>query len=197
MRTITNPANNSPASSSGMRNELQTLETEIASTSIGHTHNGTDSKQTLVNTILTTPTLNSPILVTPSGIGKIGYAAITSDFTTATTPALVDVTNLATTVTVPTGGRSIKITVHIWYMNGTEVTGAGLKAAVLEGSTQLGAAVADMTVAGYGQNYDFCCVVTPTAGSHTYKVAVSQSAAGTLTIGAGATYPAFILVELI
>jgi len=44
MRTITNPANNSTLSSSVIRNELQTLETEVADTTNGHNHNGTNSK---------------------------------------------------------------------------------------------------------------------------------------------------------
>jgi len=45
MRTITNPANNSTLSSSVIRNELQTLETEVADTTNGHDHDGTDSKR--------------------------------------------------------------------------------------------------------------------------------------------------------
>jgi hypothetical protein len=43
-RTITNPAANSSLSSSTIRTELQTLETEIANTTSGHDHDGTDSK---------------------------------------------------------------------------------------------------------------------------------------------------------
>lgn len=45
MRTITNPAEDSDISSSVMRSELQTLETEIANTSTGHSHDGSDSKK--------------------------------------------------------------------------------------------------------------------------------------------------------
>lgn len=35
------------------------------------------------------------------------------------------------------------------------------------------------------------------AGSHTYKVSVSQTAAGTLSLFAASTYPAYIMVELL
>jgi len=45
MRTITNPVGNSTLSSSVVRNELQTLETEIADPTNGHDHDGTDSKK--------------------------------------------------------------------------------------------------------------------------------------------------------
>ena len=47
MRTITNPAESSARSSATMRTELQTLETEIANTSTGHDHDGSDSKALL------------------------------------------------------------------------------------------------------------------------------------------------------
>jgi hypothetical protein len=43
MRTITNPTTSSALSSSVMRTELQTLETEIASITVGHNHDGADS----------------------------------------------------------------------------------------------------------------------------------------------------------
>lgn len=43
-RTITNPATDSSLSSSVIRNELQLLEDEVANTTSGHDHDGTDSK---------------------------------------------------------------------------------------------------------------------------------------------------------
>lgn len=47
MRTILNPTENSALDSSTMRAELQTLEAEIANTSTGHDHDGSDSKAIL------------------------------------------------------------------------------------------------------------------------------------------------------
>ena len=44
-RTITNPGEGSDIDSSVIRTELQTLETEIADTTSGHDHDGTDSKK--------------------------------------------------------------------------------------------------------------------------------------------------------
>jgi len=44
-RNITNPADSSALASSAIRDELQTLENEITSITIGHDHDGTDSKK--------------------------------------------------------------------------------------------------------------------------------------------------------
>jgi hypothetical protein len=39
-------------------------------------------------------------------------------------------------------------------------------------------------------------VLTPSAGSHTYKLSLARAAGtGSLTLGAGATFPAYIMVE--
>lgn len=66
-RTITNPVESSSLVSSTIRTELQTLETEIANTTSGHDHDGTDSKSILAASL-------------PSGINatKIADGSVTN-----------------------------------------------------------------------------------------------------------------------
>jgi hypothetical protein len=66
-RTITNPVESSSLVSSTIRTELQTLETEIANTTSGHDHDGTDSKSILAASL-------------PSGINatKIANGSVTN-----------------------------------------------------------------------------------------------------------------------
>jgi hypothetical protein len=121
----------------------------------------------------------------------LGYAEITSNFSSSATPAVTDITGLSVTVTVPSGGRAVKITAYSRYITGNGTHTLEIR----EGSTTLQSGVA----VGGAPVY-FASVVsvhTPTAGSHTYKVSFSQSSAGTYTFRAGADFPAFILVELV
>lgn len=127
----------------------------------------------------------------------LGYAEITSDFSTSTEDADVDVTELAKTVTVPSGGRRVKIMVFIggFYKSGS--AGQTLYLKIKEGSTLLAQSQWNIAGSNYGfAAFCFSCSV-PTAGNHTYKVAVMQDDAGTIQCSAAATRPSFILVELI
>ena len=127
--------------------------------------------------------------------GVLGYAEITNIFSTTATPTVTDVTNLAVTVTVPGGGRRIKITVFAEYMNSSATAGTDIVAYIREGTTTLTRILANTSTAGYAVPVNMVYVTAATAGSHTYKVSISQNAAGTLQLVAAATYPAFILVE--
>lgn len=121
----------------------------------------------------------------------LGYAEITSNFASSATPAITDIAGLSVTVTVPSGGRAVKITAYSRY-----ITGSGTHTLeIREGSTTLQSGVAVGGAPVYFANV--VSVHTPTAGSHTYKVSFSQSSAGTYTFRAGAAFPAFILVELV
>ena len=78
-------------------------------------------------------------------------------------------------------------------------TVAGDRGTVLlrEGSTQLQAAPYALAAAtsGYGVTCDVL-IAAPSAGVHTYKVSIIRSTgSGTITLIAGATNPAYILVE--
>jgi hypothetical protein len=135
---------------------------------------------------------------------RLGYASITTNFTTSTASAYVDVTGLSVTVTVPSGGRDVKITVFLPGINTSATAGTVVTAAVREGSTTLNQAVWAQSVASYDLPVTFVTNVSaPSVGSHTYKVSVAQNAAGTISLHAGnaSTYStsgtAFIWVEVV
>lgn len=139
--------------------------------------------------------INSPVGM--GGIGVLGYAEITANFTTATTDTYVDVTNLTATVTVPAGGRKVKITAFSPSISTNANSTTIMKMGIREGTTTLNetAMIKQVTTDTYGATA--VAVLTPTAGSHTYKVSVYQNTSGTLTLAAAAATPAFILVEYI
>ena len=128
----------------------------------------------------------------------LGYSQITADFSTgSTTP--VQVTGLTSTVTIPSGGRRIKIT---FQCRDAFRTGGGpfnitLWDGVVGSGTQI-QAIQPNTPNGNAQSGTLTWVspTAPAAGSKTYNIGLS-GATGTMTIEAGATYPAFILVETI
>lgn len=133
----------------------------------------------------------------------LGYAQITSAFTSTTTPGYVDVTGLSVTVTVPPGGRNVKITAYCGDLRSSGSVGNGVSLAIRESSTVLNAGSYAITNTNYPQVLNVVAYVSaPSSGSHTYKVSAAQSGAGTLSVGAntgaaGQPGPAFILVELI
>ena len=134
----------------------------------------------------------------------LGYAQITSNFTTTTTPSRVDVTGLSVTVTVPSGSRNLKITAFCGNIKTSGSAGNGVDWAIMEGTTCLNCTSFAEPVTAYPVSVMTTAFVSaPSAGSHTYKVQAAQSGAGTLTVSAGSNPavgnagPAFILVELI
>lgn len=127
----------------------------------------------------------------------LGYAQITADFTSSAVSTATDVTGLSVTVTVPSGGRRMKITAYGAQFTTSGVAGTAINAAIQEGATQLANNTYRINTSNYGVPMIAMYSAVPTAGSHTYKVTMTQNAAGTMSLGASATTPAFILVELI
>lgn len=126
----------------------------------------------------------------------IGYAQITTSYTTASFPQ--DVPSVAATVNIPSGGARIKITVLPGYIKSTATAGTTLSIYIREGSTVLGTALVDINTSSYA--HAAICEYTAfvTGGAHSYKVTVDSTAAGTYTFGtAGPAGPAFILIELV
>jgi hypothetical protein len=135
---------------------------------------------------------------------KLGYAQATSDgTTTSTTLTAFTTTTLSVTVTVPAGGRDIKITVCGSFKG--SVSGDGYMIGIVEsGSTALG----QFTWTQNGNNYYtpitlVAHISAPSAASHTYNV-YGAAAGGTLTMIGGALStgaigdgPTSILVEAI
>jgi hypothetical protein len=125
----------------------------------------------------------------------LGYAQITSDFTTTTTPTSVDVTGLSVAVTVPIGGARIKITAYAYGFYTSGATGVVTAMAIQEGATVLSQMRRDMELTNSPDVGIVVYTAVATAGAHTYKVTISQNGAGTLRVQAAPTAPAFILVE--
>lgn len=114
----------------------------------------------------------------------LGYAEITSNFSTSST-SFVDVTGLTVTVTVPAGGRRILIMIGATGVN-TGSTGIWNIALLEDGNyreqwyrNQDTATANNIPFTGYFSK-------VPSSGSHTYKVQLSTTA-GTATISAGTT----------
>jgi hypothetical protein len=126
----------------------------------------------------------------PRGTMPGGYVQNTSGQGSITT--LTDITGLSATVTTVTG-RRYRISAYCYNLSNT-TAGAATSVLIREGSTTLQISQQTTPGANYGLAYNPSVVITPSAGSHTYKVSVDVSA-GTATFNAGATAPAYILVE--
>lgn len=138
---------------------------------------------------------------------QIATTAIFLGFSTTTTSqgsivsTETDLTTLAVTVTVPAGSRAVKITADVWVSSTISADIARLF--IKEGATYLGSNTTSLATTPNGYNLlKVVYVPAPSAGSHTYKLALQRAAGtGTLTSNAGAesatnTRP-FILVEAI
>lgn len=127
----------------------------------------------------------------------LGYRQITSDFTTASTSA-VQVTGLTCPVIVPTG-RKIRVSVMAaGFFNGTAANGALLGAwdGTVGSGTKIANANGILNTSSASPGVA-TAVVTPTSSSKTYNASAHSVSAGTTTVQAATTGPAYILVELI
>lgn len=128
----------------------------------------------------------------------LGYAQITTNFTTTSTTQ-VQVTGLTATVTVPAGGRKVKITVFsgsIFTTGGTGIVAIDIWDGTVGTGTQLQTGSVNISTAGNSTPVTIMAVVTPASGSKTYNVGFNTSAF-TGNLQASSTGPAFILVEAI
>ena len=131
----------------------------------------------------------------------LGYAQSTSTFSnTPGANTYVNVTNLSVTVTVPSGGRSLRITAFSPSIKCAADAGQTITWAIREGTTVLNRVVMQVNAVNY--NLPACCiayVAAPSAGSHTYVVslATSQASKAVATENVSSSSPAYILVEQI
>lgn len=128
----------------------------------------------------------------------LGYAQITGNFTTTST-SQVQVTGLTAAVTIPAGGRRVKITAYAPDLQQSSSTGSiylGIWDGAVNTGTQLTISIYTPNSANTTSPIVAMAVVTPSAGAKTYNVSI-KAGSGTATLEAGATYPAFILVEAI
>lgn len=136
----------------------------------------------------------TPKAIADSYINLSAYAEITTNFV-STTVGQEDIPNLAVTITIPTT-RRIKITAFSPFFTNSGSAANIVGIYIREGATELA-----MSSASIATNYRYMCSVScsviAAAGSHTYKIAWVQTGAGTFTLNASATNPAFILVETV
>jgi hypothetical protein len=128
------------------------------------------------------------------GTGPIhlAYAEVTASQGSIGSPD-TDITGLSGTVAVPAGRR---LRIHASAHLTSSVAGDEVDLMILEGSTRLQERVTTIDTATRLESMYSVIVVSPTAGTHTYKVAARRSVGtGTITMSAAATYPAFILIE--
>lgn len=120
----------------------------------------------------------------------LGLVSATSVFTTTST-TFVDV--LTKIVTVPDGGRKVKISFNAdsWAVS---ATGIGIYIAVVRDGTRIATLTNTGAGAGFSMNPAYSFVDSPTPGSHTYKIQVKTDA-GTVSINAGANFPMQMVVE--
>lgn len=145
---------------------------------------GTEQAYLLVEDITPTP---APSSGAPGS--TLGYAEVTANQSPITTE--VDVTGLSVTVTVP-DGRRIRISSALGITSTVNDDIGFMR--IAEGGTNLAFAQAKLNT--NTESVFASIVLTPTAGSHTYKIrAARTSGTGNLTVGAASTNPAYILVE--
>ena len=131
----------------------------------------------------------------------LGYAQITSTFTGAGNTNPQQVTGLTATVTIPAGSRRIKITAYseaVYSSTGAAIISVSIWDGVVNSGTQLTRQVVSTPSSTTAMNCTAIWSGTPAAGSKTYNVGVATSnASNVANMEAAATYPAFILVEVI
>lgn len=121
----------------------------------------------------------------------LGYASRTSDQTLIT--AEVDLTSLSVAVTVDTS-RRVRVTADL--MVTSTVATDHVAAYIKEGSTYLQQRQVSIGRANSGESLQMSVILTPSAGAHTYKLALARVAGtGNVSSLAAATYPASIYVE--
>lgn len=122
--------------------------------------------------------------------GQLNYAQIV--VSQATISAEVDVTGLSIAVTVGTG-RRIKVSGEAFFLNDATAGQAAFK--IYEGVTTLVDRPTGM-IANENGSVHASVILTPSVGAHTYKIRATKFVgAGTVTLGATATQPAYILAE--
>lgn len=130
----------------------------------------------------------------------LGYAQITANFTTTATSA-TQVTSLSASVTIPAGGRRVRITAFAEAIY-TGTNGQSAKITIWDGTVGSGTQLSQGAVLGptaiAAAPVTIQAIVTPAAGAKTYNVGLHVAGGGaTGTLEAAATYPAFIHVEAV
>lgn len=128
---------------------------------------------------------------------SLGYTQITANVTSLSSTSPAQITGLTSTVTIPAGGRKVLVNAYIpWVTGSTTLTvDITLWDGVVNSGTKIAQGTAQVSASAI-LPFNISAVVTPSAGSKTYNVGYDVST-GNITVNAGATSPAFILVETI
>lgn len=122
--------------------------------------------------------------------GELGYAQITTT-PSASPDAVTDIPGLSVTVTVGTRPIWVEFAAELQH------TTAGQNFVFLhlyEGSTAIQYALQDSALSGRGMTLSKGIRLTPTAGTHTYKLR-TQASGGGVQVYAEANHPAYIAVR--
>lgn len=129
-----------------------------------------------------------------SGVGLssiIAYAQVAAD--QGPFSALTDLTGLSVTVTVP-AGRRLRITGSV--LTYATVVDDVIRLSINGNGTELQRRNVTARPASWGLGHEVSVVVSPTAGSHTYKLQMARDAGtGDVFMQASANWPAWIMVE--
>lgn len=134
---------------------------------------------------------------------QLGYAQITSDSTTSSATPVVGSNQLAVAVTIPAGGRNVKVTVYAYGVYTNNAGGApilwlysGATVGTLTNNIQQ-ALVPNTANGTDSRTMIYVSPTPPAAGTIAYTLALSNTGSDVTTLSAGAASPAFILVEAI
>lgn len=147
-------------------------------------------------------TLNTDSAVTANSIGAsaitLGYSQITSTVNGTNGDAN---TGLTSTVTIPTSGRRVKITVHSPAFFNIGASGGNILLKLWDGAVGTGTLIRQVESSlspATGTPGVLVWVGSPAAGSKTYSVSVSSNSPNvTANFQASSVSPAFMLVEAI
>lgn len=142
-----------------------------------------------MSVVVTTGDLVSAANWNGLAFGTLGYAEVTANQANITSET--DLTGLSVAVDVE-ASRRIKITGHAVLKQDT--AGGIITGYIKESTTKLGRWVMHSGTTDEFILGDGTVIVTPSEGSHTYKLSL-ETTAGDVDMSAGAELPAFILVE--
>jgi hypothetical protein len=122
----------------------------------------------------------------------LGYAPLIANQAGLGAGVEADVTGLSVTVTVPAGRR---LRISTLALTQRTVGDGPTVTYIKEGGTYLQVMEVRQTIANIDESIGGSVIVSPTAGTHTYKIASDHSGTGTRQITAAADRPSYILVE--
>lgn len=129
----------------------------------------------------------------------LGIAQITTDQSTSSLTA-IQVPGLSTTLTIPAGGRSVKLTAFMANpYNTTDSNGCEISIwdGTVTSGTELSIGVIEKTSPVAANTLIAMAIVTPAAGLKTYNVGFRSIIGGTMHTQSNALNPSFLLVEMI